>query len=152
MKTSDALAEVIATWFGVGFSPVAPGTMGAIATVPLHLIARRLSPVGHCAVVLFVVGAGIWASDRVARRRGVHDPSFIVIDEVAGTLIAMGLLGKRSLSARLLALALFRVFDIAKPGPINGAQKLEPQGLGIMADDLLAGTIAGVTARWLSRR
>jgi phosphatidylglycerophosphatase A len=66
---------------------------------------------------------------------------------VAGTLIAMGLARRAGLLGELSALALFRVFDIVKPGPIDTAQRLRPAGLGIMADDVLAGLSAGFAVR-----
>jgi phosphatidylglycerophosphatase A len=80
---------------------------------------------------------------------GEKDPSCVVIDEVAGALIALGLAGP---NRRLLSLILFRAFDIVKPGPINRVQRAEPAGWGIMADDLLAGAAAGISARLLWRR
>jgi phosphatidylglycerophosphatase A len=72
-----------------------------------------------------------------------------VIDEVVGTLIALGLVRTRSLGARLVAFALFRVLDITKPGPIARAEHARPPGLGIMLDDVLAGMVAGLLARRL---
>jgi phosphatidylglycerophosphatase A len=148
----DRLAELVATWFGSGRSPIAPGTVGSIAAVPLHLVVRRLPGFAHLSTIALTVAAGIWAGERVARRLGVKDPQIVVIDEVAGVLIAMGLVGRRRLSSRLLALALFRILDIAKPGPINHAQSMDPPGVGIMADDVLAGIIAGLVTRLVTSR
>ena len=102
-----------------------------------------LGPVPHIAVIVALTIAGTWASNEVARAEGIEDPQKVVIDEVCGTLIAMGMVSKSSLLIRLLALVLFRVLDITKPGPIDTVQRLEPPGVGIMADDLLAGVAAG---------
>jgi phosphatidylglycerophosphatase A len=142
---------LISTWFGCGRSPIAPGTVGSLGAVPVHLLLRRLSPAAHAAAVIAVSALGIWASDKYAEALDEKDPQSAVIDEVAGTLIALGLVRGRGLAAGALALGLFRVLDIVKPGPIERVQDTEPKGLGIMLDDLIAGLLAGVTLRWLSR-
>jgi phosphatidylglycerophosphatase A len=139
-------ARLLATWFGCGLSPVAPGTVGSVAAVPIHLALCLLGPLPHAAAVVGLCAAGIWASNRVAKAEGVEDPQTVVIDEVCGTLIAMGMVSTSSLGVRLLALVLFRVLDITKPGPIDSVQRLEPAGVGIMADDILAGLVAGAMA------
>jgi phosphatidylglycerophosphatase A len=100
----------------------------------------------HAAIVIALSAAGIWASNEVAKAEGIEDPQKVVIDEVAGTLIAMGMVSSSGFAMRLLALVLFRVLDITKPGPIDSVQRLSPPGVGIMADDLLAGVAAGVMA------
>ena len=114
--------------------------------MPLHIGLCLLGPVPHVAAIVALTVAGTWASNEVARAEGIEDPQKVVIDEVCGTLIAMGMVSKSSWGIRLLALALFRVFDITKPGPIDTVQRLEPPGVGIMADDLLAGVAAGAMA------
>jgi phosphatidylglycerophosphatase A len=149
MSLVQRSAEVVATWFGCGLSPIAPGTVGSIGTVPLHLLLRSLGPVPYWTGTALITLLGVWAAERVAQQSGEKDPQRVVIDEVAGTLIAMGLVNGRSLAVRLAALLLFRAFDVVKPGPIDSVQRLEPAGLGIMADDVLAGLAAGLMARWL---
>ncbi|HEY6078044.1 MAG TPA: phosphatidylglycerophosphatase A [Polyangiaceae bacterium] len=139
-------ARLLATWFGCGLSPVAPGTVGSLGAVPLHFALVALGPLPHAAAIAGLSLAGIWASNRVAQAEGVEDPQKVVIDEVCGTLIAMGMVSGAGLGIRLLALGLFRVLDITKPGPIDSVQRLEPAGVGIMADDLLAGVVAGAMA------
>lgn len=114
--------------------------------MPLHLALSTLGPVPHAAIVIALSAAGIWASNEVAKAEGIEDPQKVVIDEVAGTLIAMGMVSGSGFTIRLLALVLFRVLDITKPGPIDSVQRLSPPGVGIMADDLLAGVAAGVMA------
>ena len=150
MAEQGAWSRRLATWFGCGLSPVAPGTMGSLGALPLHLLLRRLGPIPHIAAVAAVTLIGIRVADETAAATGEEDPQLVVIDEVAGALIAMGMVKKRGLGAELLALALFRAFDIIKPGPVKRAERMEPPGLGIMADDLLAGVLAGITARLLS--
>ena len=139
-------ARLIATWFGCGLSPKAPGTVGSIGAVPLHLALSMLGPVPHTAAIAALSLAGVWASNEIARAEGIEDPQKVVIDEVCGTLIAMGMVSGAGWGMRLLALVLFRVLDITKPGPIDSVQRLEPPGVGIMADDVLAGIAAGVMA------
>ncbi|HEY6722690.1 MAG TPA: phosphatidylglycerophosphatase A [Polyangiaceae bacterium] len=151
MPEQDRTSRLIATWFGCGNSPVAPGTVGALGTLPLHFALKALGPYAYFVGAVAAVAAGVWASQRTADALGEKDPQRVVIDEVAGTLIAMGLCQGRSLKAQLLALALFRVLDIVKPGVIDKAQHLKPPGVGIMADDVLAGIVAGVLARLISR-
>lgn len=89
---------------------------------------------------------GTWAAERVALALGDEDPSSVVIDEVVGTLLALGIAGP-GLAAHIAAFVAFRFFDIKKPGPIYRVQYLRPAGLGIMADDVLAGIAAGVLVR-----
>jgi phosphatidylglycerophosphatase A len=103
-------------------------------------------PVPHAAAIVGLSILGTWASNHVAAAEGIEDPQKVVIDEVCGTLIAMGMVSGCGLGIRLLALGLFRVLDITKPGPIDSVQHLEPPGVGIMADDVLAGLAAGVMA------
>lgn len=141
----------LATWFGAGRSPVAPGTAGTLAAVPLALVLERLPLAAHVAVTAGVTAAGIWSAGVVAEESGEDDPGYVVIDEVAGVLVALLFVRGRSWRARAAAIALFRAFDISKPGPIGAAERLRPAGVGMMADDLLAGVAAGVAARLLTR-
>lgn len=138
---------MLATWLGCGLSPVAPGTVGSLGAIPLHLILRRLNPVAHVIAVVGVTAAGVWASQKVADELGLKDPQLVVIDEVAGVLMAMGLVRGAPL-AEALALVAFRVLDITKPGIIRRAERAEPAGLGIMLDDVTAGLMAGLAIRW----
>jgi phosphatidylglycerophosphatase A len=144
-------ARWLATWFGCGHSPLAPGTVGSLGTLPLHFALRALGPVPHAIVTIALTAAGVWAAQRVSDSLGEEDPSSVVIDEVAGTLLAMGIARPAGIAAELAALALFRVLDITKPGVIDRVQRLRPAGLGIMADDVLAGLGAGVAIRIAAR-
>lgn len=139
------LARLIATWFGCGRSPIAPGTVGTIGTLPLCYALFRAGPWAYWIVTVALTALGVWASARTAEAAGEEDPQSVVIDEVSGTLIAVGIAGWSGLVSAGLAVILFRVFDIAKPGPIYSVQAL-PKGYGIMADDVLAGIAAGLVA------
>jgi phosphatidylglycerophosphatase A len=140
------LATWLATWFGCGFSPRAPGTVGSLGAVPLHLLLALTPAPVHVAALLALSLAGIWAAQRYAVASGEGDPQRVVIDEVAGTAIAMGCVRAAPVGVQLLALVLFRVFDIWKPWPIRRLEHLQPPGVGIMMDDLLAGVFAGILA------
>jgi phosphatidylglycerophosphatase A len=135
------LARVIATAGGLGYAPVAPGT---IASLPPALVVWWLAP-GDLALLsaaALVTLVGIWASDREARRVGEKDPRCIVIDEVAGMLVAC--CGNPRGWAWVLGLfLLFRIFDVWKPLGINQLQAL-PGGLGVVLDDVLAGVYASL--------
>lgn len=150
MAIAPVSARWLATWFGCGRFPVAPGTVGSLGALPLHFGLRALGPVPHALATVAITIAGVWAAQRVAEASGDEDPSSVVIDEVAGTLIALGLAAPGGLLAQGVAFVAFRAFDIAKPGIIDDVQRLKPWGLGIMADDVLAGVAAGVVARGLS--
>ncbi len=139
-------ARVLATWFGCGLSPVAPGTVGTLGTLPLAVVLLRLPPMQYWAATVAITVLGIWASGRVARELATDDPQSVVIDEVSGTLIALGFVQGLGVVAGGAAVLLFRIFDIWKPGPIDWVQRLHG-GFGIMLDDVLAGLGAGVLAR-----
>lgn len=148
MPAGDRAAHLIATWFGCGRSPVAPGTIGTIGALPLHFLLRRMGPVPYLVSVATVTAIGIWASQRESERLGVEDPQSVVVDEVAGVLLAL-LIANRNWKSEAAAVVLFRLFDIWKPGFVDSAQNAKPAGLGIMLDDVAAGLIAGLSARWL---
>ena len=140
---------MIATFFGTGLAPVAPGTIGSLATIPLWLLLEAL---GGVLLVLLAIFAsyfgGVWATSEETRGKEDHDPSEIVIDEVAGQLIALlplsvGL-GVSGWPGVLLAFVLFRFFDITKLGPIGWADRLNSP-TGVMLDDIIAGIISAIT-------
>lgn len=134
------LARFLATCGSVGRLPLAPGTFGAIVGLGAwYLTAGLAAPIGLGAFLLATV-AGTWAGRRYALAVREEDPPEVVVDEFCGMWLA--LLGVApTLPAALLAFALFRVLDIAKPPPIRQLERL-PGGLGIMADDLAAGALA----------
>lgn len=137
------VARWLATWFGCGLSPRAPGTVGSLGAVPLHLLLALAPPAVHAAAAVAIAALGVWAAQQYALGCGQRDPQRVVIDEVAGTVIAMGLVRHAPLSVQCAALVAFRLFDIFKPWPIRRLEHLEPPGVGIMFDDLLAGVFAG---------
>jgi phosphatidylglycerophosphatase A len=140
------LAVLLATFGCVGYAPVAPGTAGSLAALVLFAIVRsRGSAALEVAVLLLVSVVGVWAATRAERHFGREDPGAVVIDEVAGTLLTL-LLIPVGLWGALAGFLVFRVFDIAKPWPVRRFEEL-PSGLGIMADDLMAGVYGHVVMR-----
>ena len=160
----DYIALAIATC-GVGYLPIAPGTLGSLVGVGLYLAvwgglyqvfeanAARgrlnllyvfMPQLAALLLLIFIVSmTGIWAATRAEKATQKKDPSIVVIDEVAGQMIALlsGPFWIQTWWSVLSAFILFRVFDIWKPYPIRRLEALE-SGLGIMADDLLAGVYA----------
>ena len=136
-------SKLLATWFGAGLAPFAPGTAGSLVAA---LIAWPIALVfGHWALLPLGLVLGLAAvpiSGAYARECSRGDPSECVIDEVAGQWIACAF-APATLLSFLLAFLLFRFFDITKIWPISAAEKFEG-GLGIVADDIVAGIIAGL--------
>jgi phosphatidylglycerophosphatase A len=132
------VAWAVATWFGCGLSPWAPGTAGTLGAIPLYLVARLGGCPGVAATATLVFFSGVWAASVVARERGLKDPQLVVVDEVAGFLLTM--LPVRALSWRAVSVGflVFRVLDIVKPWPARQLEDL-PSGWGIVLDDVAAG-------------
>jgi phosphatidylglycerophosphatase A len=137
-RPAGRLSWALATWFGCGFAPIAPGTAGTLGAVPLYLVVARFGPQALWLAIAVVTGAGIWAASRVARELRVKDPQLVVIDEVAGLLVTMLPVSHVSWSALVAGVLLFRFFDIVKPWPVRWLEKL-PGGWGIVLDDVAAG-------------
>jgi phosphatidylglycerophosphatase A len=142
-------AYLIATWGGLGWLRPAPGTWGSLGAIPLHWALSQLHPTLHAGAIVLLCALGTWSAQVVALDRKSKDPQFVVIDEVIGTLLAMGAVRADSWGLQVIALALFRVLDITKPGPIRGLERAKPVGLGIMLDDVAAGALAGAIAAML---
>jgi len=146
-------AWTVATFFGAGLGKPGPGTWGSVAAVllwaavawGLHPAALTLDLVLLAGIALSI-GLGVPAATIAARESGRKDPGFVVIDEVAGQWIA--LLGSRATwQHALIALVLFRLFDITKPFPARQLESL-PEGWGIVFDDVAAGLYA-LGVAWL---
>ncbi len=142
-------ARILAFGFGSGLAPLAPGTAATLAAwLGFAVLQPHLDDLGWA----FALGAaallGVWACARTARELGVSDPSAIVWDEIVGFGCVLWLVTPASFWAQLWAFVLFRIFDIAKPGPVAWADAIFKvrrgeaigwrQGFGIMFDDLVA--------------
>ena len=146
-QTKTGWAWVTATFFGIGYLPGGPGTWAALTTTAIwYGLAREAHGGGSTLVIATAIAAvastliGIPAAGIVERKSGRQDPGFVVMDEVAGQLTAL-LFVPLDLGHALLALVLFRIFDILKPPPVRQLERLHG-GLGIMMDDVAAGLYA----------
>jgi len=138
----NGIWELISTWFYIGKSRYAPGTVGSIATLPLVYLLH--SYFGIWSVIIFAIIIAILgtiAANSFSKEIGISDPGMIVVDEVAGQTLALVFAGI-NLYLYLIGFILFRIFDILKPWPVGWADKKIKGGLGIMLDDILAGFIA----------
>ncbi len=171
---ANPLAAFLATGFGSGLSPVMPGTAGSLvglaiawplsrgfAAIPIH--GASVGPVVGLLMSGLLVGlVGVGVSGPVCRALGSEDPGCIVIDEIAGQLVASAAVplfwpypsGLAEAAAWIASFVLFRFFDIVKPGPIRRSQGL-PGGWGVVVDDVLGGLAAAAVlagAGWLAAR
>lgn len=149
------VSRAIATLGGIGTLPVAPGTWGALAALPLGYLLHGLGGFGLLALTtLAVCGLGWWAARAEEAATGAHDAREIVIDEVTGQWIALWPLSAGLSHAGVdpwvflwpgwvAAFLLFRLFDIWKPGPVGWADR-QPGATGVMLDDILAGIFAAL--------
>jgi phosphatidylglycerophosphatase A len=142
---SPLWSALIATFFGIGYLRPGPGTWASAATAVLWSFLAFFLPPGlrvpaALALAICVILLGIQAATLVSRASATKDPQFVVIDEVAGQLIA--LIGSPlSWKTFLAGFILFRVFDIVKPPPVRQLERL-PEGTGIVLDDVAAGMLA----------
>lgn len=140
-------ALVLGSWFGSGLAPLAPGTSGTLAGLPLVLVMGRLGGLRAAIFVLVFIALSVWAAEASRRILAGQDPPVVVIDEVAGFLVAL-LLVPLSVATACLGFVLFRAFDVFKPYPIKKLERLGG-GVGIVADDILAGVYANLSLRAL---
>lgn len=137
---------LVASGFGSGLAPRAPGTAGTLVAAALWLAVFAHLPWYAQGIVCVVAAVfGVWLCDRAVAALGVDDHPAIVWDEFAGVWLALWLAGPAWIAVGM-AVVLFRVFDIVKRGPVGWAERRWRGGLGVMADDLVAGALAGVFA------
>jgi phosphatidylglycerophosphatase A len=142
------LVILLASWWGAGYSPIAPGTAGTIAAVPFFFLLSLLPLYGYLAGVLGIGLVACWAAGQAERIFKEKDSPRIVIDEVVGFLVTM-----IALPAQwpyiLVGFLLFRAFDILKPPPIRLIERKVRGGCGVVLDDVLAGIYAHIALRLL---
>jgi phosphatidylglycerophosphatase A len=146
MKFSDKAAVFLATGFYIGNIPFAPGTFGTLLGFPLcFLLALLKLPLALVCTLLFILIA-VWISHIAEKCLEKSDPGCIVIDEIAG--MAVTLIGLPfNLTTGLIGFIIFRILDISKPFPIRALEKHLPGGLGVVADDVVAGIMANLLLR-----
>jgi phosphatidylglycerophosphatase A len=134
----------IATVFGVGYAPVAPGTFGSAAGLLLWWLLPA-SAATHAVVIVALFAAGSWSGTIAERHFGRTDPGQVVIDEVMGMLITL-FLNPVGWRGAVLGFFMFRVFDVIKPYPSDRLERLHG-GVGVMADDGMAAIYANLALR-----
>lgn len=145
------LSLLVATVCGLGYSPIAPGTVGSVAGLLVYLPIRWLGlPAVEAAAIVVVYLVGAVAATSAERHFGHIDPGPIVVDEVVGMLVTLAFLPV-SIAGALAGFVLFRIFDVIKPPPSSQLEAL-PGGWGVMTDDLMAAIYAHLVLRgmcWL---
>lgn len=143
------ISRLISTGLGVGYFPIAPGTMGTLAAVVVFWFCPQVSIFQLILICLGLTAIGIYSASitekEMQNKAGsdeLHDPGIIVIDEIVGMFVALIAIPK-TLNFVIAAFILFRIFDIAKPFPIKKIEKL-PSGWGIILDDVAAGLFANI--------
>lgn len=147
MKTK--LAVLLSTWFYAGYCPVAPGTAGSLAAVVIAVLLHLyggLAPWHFAVLAALLFYPAVQASTITAREAKRKDPGFVVVDEVIGQWISLAGAVTLNWKSFLAAFVLFRLFDIWKPAPVRQLEAL-PDGLGINADDAMAGVYAALVLR-----
>lgn len=130
----------------IGFSPVAPGTFGSLAALPVCLLISLMSVGSASIFVGALVVLSIWIAHAAEKLEAQKDPKQVVVDEICGMAVALFAMPFTPVFI-IGGFALFRVFDILKPFPIRWVDKKVPGGLGIVLDDVIAGVFANVSLR-----
>lgn len=142
--------HLLATGFGSGLSPIIPGTMGTLASIPLFLVFAPLPLPVYLVIVLAACLVGIKICQVTSDDMGVHDHGSIVWGEFAGFWITMTIMPALQIPISELkwvgaGFVLFRFFDMVKPWPIGWLDKRVHGGLGIMLDDIVAGVMSAIS-------
>jgi phosphatidylglycerophosphatase A len=150
-------AFLIATWFGCGYAPVAPGTAGSLAAIVIAIVLHYGVEYGATyerATLLLataiLLAPGIWSASVVARETNKPDPQIVVVDEVIGQWITLAGAATFNWKTWLAAFVLFRLLDMWKPAPARQLESL-PGGWGIVADDVMAGLYGALAIFVLDR-
>ena len=145
----DRVVLALASTFGLGYLPVAPGTYGTLAAIPLWYAMSTLPWWAFALVTLVAIMVAIWVAGLAERIYGSHDVQHIVIDEVVGLLVTV--IGVPfAWPEVLMAFVLFRLLDSVKPGPIRWIDRHMTGGKGVVLDDVAAGVV-GCVALHLAR-
>lgn len=137
------LSDLLATGFGLGKAPRAPGTVGSLLGLPVAFAFVQLGPQGYMFAAFFLALGAMLVAQIYLHHHGGEDPQEIVIDEVAGLVIALTWI-PTNLVAWGFAFLLFRILDAWKPGPIGIVDQRIKGGVGVVADDLVAGLLTNV--------
>lgn len=132
--------------FGLGLSPIAPGTFGTLVAIPVYWLIWDIGLAQYLLVTVVMFGVGIYLCEETSNSLAIGDHSGIVFDEIVGLLVALIAI-PFSLSNLLFGFVAFRIFDALKPWPIRVLDRRVHGGLGIMLDDLAAGFMANLVVR-----
>lgn len=145
----NKIARFLASYFGLGYSRKAPGTIGSLGTLPVaFIVAYFFGTAGVLLAALIAFMIGVWATHEVISNQEEKDPSMVVIDEFAGQMLTFTFVASllyHNLNAWLvyvIGFALFRLFDIVKLGPVKWADTKLKNAWGVMLDDIFAGIFA----------
>jgi phosphatidylglycerophosphatase A len=142
------LVILLATWWGVGFCPIAPGTAGTLAAIPFFVLLSFLPLWIYAACVLGIAWLACWSAGEAERIFQEQDSPRIVLDEVVGFFVTMAAVPAQW-PFILVGFLLFRAFDIIKPPPIRFLEHKVKGGYGVVLDDVLAGVYAHICLRLL---
>ncbi len=145
-RTGTSIARLVSTWFGSGYAPRAPGTAGSLAGLAAAILLREFAGFAWWHFLLLAAALfplSVWAATRTARALGLKDPGLVVVDEVLGQWVALAGAHPFNWKSYVAAFVLFRLFDIWKPPPVRQLETLS-EGLGIVADDVMAGGYAAL--------
>jgi phosphatidylglycerophosphatase A len=142
------IAYSIGTFLGCGYSPVGPGTVGSLAALAIAVAVHNRGGLIVLAIILLL--PGIWAAGKIAEYESRKDPQIVVIDEVIGQWITLAGASTLNWKSFLAGLLFFRLFDIWKPPPVRQLEAL-PGGIGIVADDVMAGLYGALAIFVLDR-
>lgn len=140
---SQRFISTLATGFYLGYAPKAPGTFGTLLGIPLAFLFFFFGAYGYMIATFLFILFSVFIAEMYEKGQDTHDNSEIVIDEVAGFLVTMVWL-PMTWQSLVAGFVLFRVLDAAKPFPINLVDRKIKGGLGVVADDILAGVIANI--------
>jgi phosphatidylglycerophosphatase A len=146
-------AFLLATWFGCGYAPAAPGTAGSLAALIIAIALYYGAGAGRGTLLVLaalLLAPGIWSAGVVAKELNIIDPHIVVVDEVIGQWITLAGAATFNWKSWLVAFILFRLLDIWKPAPARQLEGL-PGGWGIVADDVMAGVYGALAIFLLDR-
>ena len=144
----NQLIMLAATGFGLGYSPVAPGTLGTLAALPFIWLFTCMPGAGGAFFLVCFVLASVFVADQAEKILGKKDPGAIVIDEMAGYWVTMCLVPVTGVTL-VAGFVAFRCFDIVKIGPVRYFEQNFSGGAGIVLDDIMAGVLAALTVKCL---
>jgi phosphatidylglycerophosphatase A len=145
---SDKFIRILATGFGSGLAPLAPGTAGTVVGIPLYLLFSSLFWPLHLLSIIALSFLAIFVAQEAEAIFGEKDPSRVVIDEIVGFQFTMFLVAPTVVHI-LAGFLLFRIFDIVKPFPIRLSETKLPGGYGVVGDDIIAGIYGGIVLQIL---